>query len=89
MVHDLQELADDAVVEAVIAVLCEKAPKRLRAAEPTAFARSTLMPLPMTIQWSKVLRPSERSASRPASTILCSSADRTSCSGCRRFDMTQ
>jgi len=86
MVHDLQELADDAVVEAVIAVLCEKAPKRLRAAEPIG---STLMPLPMTIQWSKVLRPSERSASRPASTILCSSADRTSCSGCRRFDMTQ
>ena len=37
MVHDLQELADDAVVEAVIAVLCEKAPKRLRAAEPIGF----------------------------------------------------
>ena len=37
MVHDLQELAADAVIEAVIAVLCEKAPKRLRAAEPIGF----------------------------------------------------
>jgi hypothetical protein len=55
----------------------------------SAFARSTLIPLPTAIQWSKVLRPSERSASRPPSTILCSSADRTSSSGCRCFDMMQ